>query len=940
MPDNKTGRTEKPGETKNEHYWFVKSVDESLKLTDSARKGISDNEAEKRLKRDGPNTIVSDEGFKWWRSLLSNFNNLLIYVLIAASIISFVFDHMLEFVVIIVIIFITGFAGFIQEFSANRSIEALSKLTAKKVKVLRDGKPKEIFSEHLVCGDVVILERGMIVPADLRMIESKGLTIDESILTGESVLKHKVIDQMNEQDVPLSERDNIAFSGTSVTGGSGKALVVETGTSSEIGKISQALKDIGNNKSPIQQKIDRMSKKIAAIVIFATFMLFLILLPQEMELFEKLLLSMAVLVAGIPEVFPLVLTHSLSKGVKRMAGNNAIVKDLSSVETLGTTTVICTDKTGTLTENKMSVQKIFFPDYGEIDVKGRGYEPESIFKSGKETKSKKELQHHDNFFRACILCNDAEISMQEGEWRLNGEPTEGSLLTVAKSAGYDDVVIREEERIAEIPFDPSQKFMISVNLKRGKKKGAKNSENAYLKGAVEKVLEKSTHIRSRSGKLKRLTKSERSKILRMVDNYTSDALRVMAIATKELKSPVNADDQGIIPNSELHKLEKDYTIEGIVGIRDPIREDVYDAVKECQEAGVQIKIVTGDHISTANAIGKELGLIRGQKDKIMLGSEIDSMDDDELDQAISDVVIFARTTPEHKLRIVNSLQRDGEIVAMTGDGVNDAPALKKAEIGVSMGKGGTEVARESSNLVLADDNFATIVAAIREGRTIYSNIRRIIYYLLTINFTQVSLIIFAIFAGFHSPLTPLMILFINMITSMFPSLALSFEPTHSKVMQQQPRDPNESLLSNYMIVKIMIVMPVFFLGTFALFFWSLENGDPIEKARSVAFATLVLFGMFHVFNAKSLHTTIFSKDILESRHIFISILISVLLLVFVIYIPLGQDIFGTVLLPSGYWLVMTIVSFLVVLVSELVKLMAKLELDEQSNLQGIEIELK
>ncbi|MFP4117605.1 MAG: cation-translocating P-type ATPase [Candidatus Woesearchaeota archaeon] len=932
---------DKLGETKSEHYWFIKTVDESVKLTESTLEGLTDEEASRRLKESGPNVIADDEGFKWWKSLLSNFNNLIIYVLIAAAIISLLFDHMLEFIVILVIIFITGFSGFFQEYSANKSIEALSRLTAKKVEVLRGGKAKEVFADHIVRGDIILLKRGMIVPADLRIIESKSITVDESILTGESVLKHKVTEQIEDQDVPLSERDNMAFSGTSVTGGSGKGLVVETGTNSEIGKISQALKDIGEKKSPIQQKVDIMSKNIAVIVIIASLLFFLLLLPQEMELFEKLLLTMAVLVGGIPESFPLVLTLSLSNGVRRMATKNAIVKDLSSVETLGTTTVICTDKTGTLTENKMSVQKIFFPDFAEMDVKGKGYEPESVFKIGKETKSKKDLQHHENFFKACVLCNDAELNMEDGEWNLKGEPTEGSLLTIAKSAGYDDVVLKEDNlRVAEIPFDPAQKFMISVNLKPGKKKATKNSEVAYLKGAVEKILDKSTHIRSRSGKIIKLTRSEKNKLMKQVEKYTSDALRVIAIATKEISVPVKLDRHGEIKKGDLHKVDKGYTLEGIVGIRDPIRDDVYDAVKECQKAGVQVKIVTGDHRTTAHAIGKELGMIKGPKDKIMLGSEIDNMDDDELDESISDVVIFARTTPEHKLRIVNSLQRCREIVAMTGDGVNDAPALKKADIGVSMGKGGTEVARESSNLVLADDNFATIVAAIREGRTIYSNIRRFIYYLLTITFTEMSLVIFTVLVGFVSPLSALMILFINIVTSIFPSMALSVEPTHMKVMEQKPRNTQEKLLSNYMLTKILIVMPVFFLGTFALFYWSLNRGDPVEKARTIAFTSIIMFEMFHVFNARSLHTTIFGKNFFKNKYVFMSISASLALLLFSVYVPLGQYVFETMPLSLVEWMIILGVSSLVIVVSELVKLMTKFEIDEQSTLQGVDLELK
>ena len=920
-------------------FWFVKDVPETLSELNTSSNGLDDDEVDKRIKDYGKNIIAKEDRFKWWKSLFDKVNSLIIYVLLAAGIISLIFDHAIEFYVIMIIIFLTVFMGFIQEYSASKSIEALSKLTAKKVEVLRGGKRKEIYSSNLVPGDIVLLQRGMLVPADLRIIESKAVTVDESILTGESVLKHKVIERIEDHSVPLSDRDNMVFSGTSITGGVGKGVVVETGFNSELGKISMQLKKIGDHKSPIQEKIHVMSKNISYIVIVVAVLFYFLLVFNGFETFESLLLVAAVVVSGIPESFPLVLTLALSNGVKRMAKNNAIVKDLSSVETLGTTTVICTDKTGTLTENKMCIQKAFISSSEEYDIDGKGYEPISKFtKSGKRV-ANENLAKYKDFFYASILCSNADLLMIEGEWSLKGEPTEGSLMTLAKSAGYDDVVIREENpRVYEIPFDPKDKFMVSVNSSSS---GKKVLHKAYLKGAVEKVIEKCTHTRVANGKVSTLSSHDRKRIMKIVNQYSSSALRVLAVATKPLPRKVSPNSNAMISKSDMQMLEKGYIFEAVVGIEDPIREDVYDAVKECSEAGVMVKIVTGDHIATAEAIGKKLGLIKDKKDRIMSGADLENLDDSELDEVIKSVAIFARTTPEHKLRIVQSLQRIGEIVAMTGDGVNDAPALKKADIGVSMGKGGTEVARESSNLILADDNFATIVSAIREGRTIYSNIRRIVYYLLTMNFTQVSLIIFAIFIGFPSPLTPLMILFINMVTSMFPSMALSFEPTHLKVMNQLPRNPKEKLLSNYLIVKILVIMPIFFMGTFALFYWSfVTQGDVLETSRAVAFATLIMFGMLHVFNARSLHTTVFTKWILNNKYIFWSLLLSFILLIMSIYVPIGQEIFGTLPLPIEYWTVIVIASFFAIIVSEMIKLMIKLELDEQRNLQGVDVKLQ
>ena len=921
-----------------QHYWFVKPVKEVLEQTGSSTHGISHETADKRLKEFGHNTIAKEDKFKWWKSILDKVNSLIIYVLFLAGVISLIFDHAIEFYVIMVIIFLTVFMGFIQEYSASKSIEALSKLTAKKVEVIRDEKRKEIYSANLVVGDIVILSRGMLVPADLRVIETKGVTVDESILTGESVLKHKVIDPIEDQSVPLSDRDNMVFSGTSITGGFGKGVVVETGFNSELGKISMQLKKIGDHKSPIQKKIDVMSKNISYIVIVVAFLFYFLLMFKGFETYESLLLVAAVAVSGIPESFPLVLTLALSNGVKRMAKKNAIVKDLSSVETLGTTTVICTDKTGTLTENKMCIKKAFISSSEEFEVQGKGYEPVSKFsKDGKNVNNNK-LRVYDDFFKACVLCSNAELMMEDGEWVLKGEPTEGSLLTLAKSAGYDDVVLREENpRVYEIPFDPADKYMVSVNeIIDGKRK----LQKAFLKGAVEKIVEKCSHIRNTNGKISKLSLSEKRKIMKKVDEYSSSALRVLAVASKPISKKISPDSKGMVSKKELELLNKNYIFEAIVGIEDPIREDVYDAVKECHAAGVMVKIVTGDHVATAEAIGRKLGLVRTASDKIMPGHELESIDDEELDKVIKDVVIFARTTPEHKLRIVQSLQRIGEITAMTGDGVNDAPALKKADIGVSMGKGGTEVARESSNLVLADDNFATIVSAIREGRTIYSNIRRFVYYLLTINFTETSLIVFSIMVGMLSPLTALMILFINIITSIFPSMALSVEPTHMKVMNQKPRDPKEKILSTYILAKIFIIVPVLFLGTFLLFMWNIEQGVSLEMARTIAFATIIMFELFHVFNARSLHVTVFSKDLFANKHVFTAIGVSFLLLMLTIYTGLGNFVFDTVPLSLFQWMIIVVIAVQVIIVSEAIKFMIREEFDEQKTLQGIDVNLQ
>ncbi len=909
--------------------WHIRTTNEVFEETSSNKEGLSDEEAEERLKQNGPNTIAKEDKHGVLKILFRNFNSLLIYVLLSAAIISLLTNHPEEFYAIMVIILFTGLLGFVQEYRAGKSVEALSKLTAKKVDVLRGGKRKTILAENLVQGDIVYLTRGMVVPADIRVIESKGLRADESILTGESVSKAKYPERLDEPSLVISDRTNMVFSGTNISGGSGQGIVVETGIHSELGKISMTLKKIGFVKSPLQKKLDGMSKRISIAVISLCVIFFFILLSQGTDLLGALLFTSILAVSGIPESFPLALTLGLSNGVKKMAKQKAIVKDLGSVETLGTTTVICTDKTGTLTENKMRVVKVYLPTGEEYDVTGKGYEPISTFKEKEKQVKKETLQKYKDFINTCVLCNNAELNFEDGEWTLAGEPTEGSLLTLAKSTGLDEALIQEDnKKIYEVPFDSKQKYMITVN-----ETNQKNKQRAHMKGAYDKIIQKCDYIRVK-GKIRKITPRDKTKISLKLKNYATLTLRVLALATKTIKS-INPDERGEITKKEQKQIETGYIFEGLVGIEDPIKEDVYQAVEECVSAGIRVIIVTGDHKHTATSIGKKLGLVKTKYDLVIEGSELDNMDDSDLDDAMPKVVIFARATPDHKFRIVNSLQRTGEIVAMTGDGVNDAPALKKADIGVSMGKTGTDVAREASNMVLADDSFSTIVKAVRQGRTIYSNIRRFIYYLLTGNFTEVALIFLSVVIGLLNPLTAIMVLFVNVVTSSLPASALSIEPSRDKVMAQKPRNPKEKLLSGYILLKILAVVPILFAGTLLLFIWELEvAGATAEKARTVAFVTLIMFELFHTFNARALHTTSFNKNFFKNPYIFLAVGLSFLLTLLAVYWAPAQAILGTEALYLKDWVIITIVSSTVVVVSELIKLMIKSEFEEQNRLRG------
>lgn len=906
---------------KNDKYWYLRTVKEVFDETKSSMSGLNDYEAQERLKLYGKNIITKKKKISWPLRILKEFNSLLIYILLGSAIISYISDHVVETIVIGVIIFFTVFLGILQEYRAEKSVEALAKLTTKSVKVIRNGKIQELLSENLVPGDLIILKRGMIVPADLRVVECKGLGTDESILTGESIIKIKHDNPLDKQDVSIADQNNMVFSGTSITRGDALGIVVETGFNSELGKISSKLASIKEKKSPLQRKIESMGQKISYIVLIVCAIVFVYLALKKVPFFDALLLVGVLAVSGIPESFPLTMTLALSSGVKRMAKHNAIVKDLSSVETLGTTTVICTDKTGTLTENKMKVERFYTSE--NYRVEGSGYDPISDIYLGSKKVFDKDFKKNSKFFETMILCNNAELEKQYGDWILVGEPTEGALLSLAKSVGFDDEVLRENnKRVHEIPFDPMNKFMVSVNKNRKNKQ-----TTAYMKGAIETILSKCSYIR-RDDSVEKLSRSKIAKLEKIIGEYGDAGLRVLGIATKKV--------------TKIHDklLENEYIFEGFVGIEDPIRPEVFDAIRLCKTSGIRIIMVTGDHKKTAMSIASKLGLLDSHRNKIVEGRELNEMSDEDLDRIIDDVAVFARTTPEHKYMIVKCLQRKGEIVAMTGDGVNDAPSLKKADIGVSMGKNGTEVAREASNMILTDDKFSTIVNAVKEGRTIYSNIRRFIYYLLAGNFSEVSLMVTSIFMGILTPLTPIMILFVNIVTSTIPSVALSVEPTHDKVMKQRPRHPKEKLLSSYILLKILVLVPIITIGTLYLFLQELNTTGDYTKASTIAFTTIILFELIHTLNAKSLSTTIFKKDIFSNKFLYLAGLLSLALTVFIIYFKPLQTIFKLAPLGLFDWIRIIAVSSTVLIISEIIKLLIRSEFSEQGFVRGIDLKME
>ena len=906
--------------------WYSIDSDKVIDYFNSSKdKGLSGEQVEKQENKYGKNSFVKIDKFRLVKIFFSNFNNILIYVLFGAALISFFAKEKIEFYVIIVIILLTVFLSFFQQFSADRTVKALNNLRPKSVIVIRDSKKVNVAPEDLVPGDIVELNRGDMIPADMRVIQSVGLAVDESTLTGESVSKSKSTKSTPSVETPISERTNILFASTSVTSGSGLGIVYSTGFDTEIGKLSKDIQEAKNAKSPLQKKVDNMSKQISLIILGVCILLFILLLLNNMPLLTALLIVGAVAVAGIPESFPLALTLALSKGVRDMSKKNALLKNLNAVETLGNTTVICTDKTGTLTENKMKVSMLHFSLNDVIDIEGEAYVPHYTFsKDNKEIKPN--FNQNKEFFLSSVLCNNSSIYKEGTDWKLDGEPTEGAFVALAQSIGYDEIDIRKSyEKLYEVPFTPEKKYMITLHKQNNSKKHVLS-----MKGAAERVLNKCTHYRNSKGKISKLDDKIKNHFLGSVENYTSKGNRVLAVASKHMS---NEAESKIKKN-----IERGYTLEGFVGIEDPIRKEVFQAVETCKNAGIKITMITGDHKLTAKSIAEKLKIIESDKDIILTGEELNDLSDQKLDDIIGRVRVFSRVTPEDKFRIITSLQKRGEVVAMTGDGVNDAPALKKADIGVSMGKNGTEVAREASDMILLDDNFSTIVSAVREGRTIYSNIRRFIYYLLTTNFAQVGIMLMAVLIGlaYSLPLSALMILFVNMVTSTFPALALSIEPTHKGVMQQRPRHPKENILSSYILSKIVIIFPIMLFGALTLYLWELlVAGSSLEKAMTVAFLVMIFGGLFHTFNARKLHTTVFDKSFFDNIYVFISVGFSAFLTFLLMFTEYGRVLFGLEAIGLLDWVLVLVFSVAMILFSEIIKLSIRVEMKEQSSIRGL-----
>lgn len=879
--------------------WHSLSISETMERLYSKEEGLSQEEVLRRQTEYGPNQLIEIYKPSQMRIFLRQFENYLIIVLIAASIISWISGETTSAYVILGIIFFISILGFFQEYKAERAMEALREMVSPETNVIRCAKTSRIPVRDLVPGDVIFLEAGDKVPADARIIEQTVLDVVESSLTGESVPETKDPAQVDEY-TPLADRTNMLYMGTIVVYGNCKAVVVSTGQNTELGRISGLIQKKPEDP-PLKIKFQQLAKQLAMVVLSACIIIFLVeVFLRGSPWVPTLIIAAALAVAGIPESLPFVVTITLAYGTQIMARNNAIIRRLPAVETLGSTTVICTDKTGTLTKGEMTVRSIHTDQ--DFEITGSGYDPQGDFHFQGEMLNPQENSGLKSLLSAGVLCNNSYLEYSDdGVWLIIGDPTEGALIVVAHKAGlleWMDEYYGEE--IKEFPFDSEMRRMTTVH---------KSSQGltVSMKGAPETVLEFSSKIETVDGQ-RSITPKDQEEILESSDRMAEKGLRVLALAWKETKAS----------SLEREEVEEELIFLGLVGMMDPPREEAKEAIATCKGAGIKTVMITGDHRLTAATIGRELGILN-ETEPILEGSDLENMDDEELSEVIDQVVVFARTTAEHKVRIVEALRKKGHVVAMTGDGVNDAPALRAADIGVAMGKTGTEVSKEASDMIITDDNFATIVRAVEEGRRVYDNIRKASSYLLSCNFAEVMTIFLGVMLGLPVPLLALQILWINLITDEFPAIGLSVEPSHSELMQRKPRNPQESILTRSLFLYTLGISVVIFSGTLGLYVLALSNDQPLDQARTTVFAALVIFELYNAYNSRSLHGSVLKMDPRTNKKLIAGLAGSVAALLVAIYLPLMQTLFHTTPLPLENWVAILVTSFAVVIAAELFK---------------------
>ncbi|MCC5808554.1 MAG: cation-transporting P-type ATPase [Opitutales bacterium] len=825
--------------------WHALTAEKCFERLEAHKEGLGEDAVRKRLEAHGPNKLPEGRKEPAWKRFLLQFHNILIYVLIVAAGVTALLGHWIDTAVIAAVVIINALIGFIQEGKAERALESIRNLLSLEATVLRGGKKERIAAEELVPGDVVHLESGAKVPADLRLFEVRSLRVEEAALTGESVPVEKSADP-SEENAPLGDRKCMGFSGTLVAYGQAKGVVVATGAKTELGKINELTASAKTMTTPLLRQIAQFGHVLTAVIIGAAVLTYLFGTFVRSYPWDEIFLAVVGLaVAAIPEGLPAILTITLAIGVQRMAKRKAIIRRLPAVETLGSVSVICSDKTGTLTVGDMTATHVVTTG-GTYAVSGTGYDPEGeisrVDNGGDEVDARDEPLLREVAVGG-MLCNDSSLRRKDGRWIVEGDPTEGALLALGRKAGLDaDDLASEWPRRSSLPFESQHKYMACLN------ESPDGDVIVFLKGAPEVVLERCGKQRGTDGD----EDLDTDKWREAMDRLANEGERLLAVAVKD----VSRDTRNI----EHEEVGEDFVFLGLFGLMDPPRDEAVDAVRTCHEAGIEVKMITGDHAATAAAIGRKLGL--ADEGKVVSGTELEEMSDEQLRKAAVETDVFARTSPEHKLRLVKALQAEGRIVAMTGDGVNDAPALKSADVGVAMGIKGTEAAKESAEMVLADDNFSSIEHAVEEGRQVYDNIRKSILFILPTNGGQAGVIIASVLGGLTLPLTPVQILWVNMITAVTLALSLIFEPAEENLMKRPPRDADEAIMPAFFLWRIAFVSILIMCGSLGLFLWKQGLGHDLEQARTAAVNALIAGQIFYLLNSRFMYASSLRFDIL------------------------------------------------------------------------------
>jgi magnesium-transporting ATPase (P-type) len=855
--------------------WHALSTDEIFRNLNSHPEGLTQGDAQERLSKYGPNRLPDTARKSSLIRFLLHFHNVLIYVLIGSAAMTAFLGHWLDTGVILAVVVANGLIGFVQEGKAEQAMSAIRHMLAPHANVLRQGARTRIPGEALVPGDIVLIEAGDKIAADLRLITAHGLTVQEAILTGESVPVEKHTDQVD-AEAPIGDRSGMAFSGTLIASGQGKGVVVATGAHTEIGHISHLLSKVETLTTPLVNQMSVFARWLSIFILLVVCFLITYGYFVGHHNFSELLMAVVGLaVAAIPEGLPAVLSITLAVGVQAMARRHAIVRRLPAIETLGSVSVICTDKTGTLTRNEMMVASVITRQESLI-IEGDGYAPFGAIKRDGAMNSTMNDQTLQDLARAAYLCNDAQLHLRDGIWHVEGDPMEGALLTFAGKVNDRYQHTKSDwARIDAIAFDAKHRFMATLNH------GQQDELYIFVKGAPERIIMMCEQQRANNGQHEPLDAAYWTK---HAESIAAQGQRVLAFAVRSVTTAMT-----VLKHEDV---EGSLTLLGIVGMIDPPRLEAIAAVQECHHAGIRVKMITGDHAKTAEAIGQQIGLTNHRK--VLTGSDLDKMDDDELRHAVLEYDIFARTSPEHKLRLVMALQSNDLTVAMTGDGVNDAPALKRADAGIAMGKKGSEAAKEAADLVLADDNFASIVAAVREGRTVYDNIRKVISWTLPTNAGESATIVVALLFGLTLPITPIQILWINLITSITLGLALAFEPTEEGTMRRPPRVRQEGLLTGTLVWHIALVSILFLSGVYGIYTYAIDRGHSVELARTLAVNTLVVMEIFHLFFIRNFYSTSLTWKAVRGTKVIWKVVTAVVVAQLAMtYVPAMQKVFKT-----------------------------------------------